>query len=118
MRRDPRVPLADIDRAGAEIERFTEGMNGDAYAADARTQSAVERKFEIIGEALNRLHGDFPELAARIPQMRRIVDFRNLLAHGYDHVAPARVWTYAKHYLPRLRRTVQTLLAELGRPDA
>ena len=35
MRRDPRVPLADIDRAGAEIERFTEGMNGDAYAADA-----------------------------------------------------------------------------------
>lgn len=35
MRRDPRVTLADIDRAGAGIERFTEGMNGDAYAADA-----------------------------------------------------------------------------------
>ena len=41
MRRDPRVPLADIERAGAEIERFTEGMNGDAYAADTRLDIAA-----------------------------------------------------------------------------
>lgn len=41
MRRDPRVPLADIDRAGAGIERFTEGMNGDAYAPAARLDIAA-----------------------------------------------------------------------------
>ena len=56
MRPDPRVLLADIDRAGADIVRFTGCMDGDAYAEDALTQAAVERKFEIIGEALNRLH--------------------------------------------------------------
>ena len=61
---DPRVLLADVDRAGAEIERFTEGIGGDAYAKDPLTQAAVERKFEIIGEALNRLGRPHPGLAS------------------------------------------------------
>ena len=47
--------LADIDQAGADIERFIEGMDSGAYASDALTQAAVERKFEIIGEALARI---------------------------------------------------------------
>ena len=117
MRPDPRVLLADIDRAGADIERFIEGMDGAAYASDARTQAAVERKFEIIGEALNRLHQTRPDLAERIPRHRRIVDFRNLLIHGYASVMPERVWDYAENHLPELRRTIQALLVELGPPD-
>ena len=114
---DPRVLLADIDRASEEIERFTEGMNGAAYAGDALTQAAVERKFEIIGEALNRLQKAHPELAERIPRHRRIIDFRNLLIHGYASVTPERVWDYAENHLPRLRQVVQSLLAELGAPE-
>ena len=58
MRPDPRILLADADRAAADIVRFTGGMNREAYVGDARTQAAVERKFEIIGETLNRLHRD------------------------------------------------------------
>ena len=58
MRPDPRILLADADRAAADIVRFTGGMNREAYVGDARMQAAVERKFEIIGEALNRLHRD------------------------------------------------------------
>ena len=58
MRPDPRILLADADRAAADIVRFTGGMNREAYVGDARTQAAVERKFEIIGEALNRLYRD------------------------------------------------------------
>ena len=117
MRRDPRVLLTDIDQAAANIERFTDGMDAQAFAVDARTQGAVERKFEIIGEALNRLHKDHPDVAERIPGMRQIIDFRNLLSHGYDHVAPSRVWGYAKSGLPELRGVVRTLLSELGPLD-
>ncbi len=117
MRRDPRVLLTDIDQAGADIEHFIEGMESEGYAADARTQGAVERKFEIIGEALNRLHKEHPDLAARIPETRRIIDFRNLLAHGYDHVTPSRVWAIAKNDLPQLRKIVQVLLTELELPE-
>ena len=118
MRPDPRFLLADIDRAGADIERFTQGMDGVAYAGDARTQAAVERKFEIIGEALNRLHQARPDLAERIPRHRRIIDFRNLLIHGYASVLPERVWDYAENHLPELRRIVQALLAEMEPPEA
>ena len=117
MRRDARVLLTDINQAGADIQAFTADMDSAAYAADVRTQAAVERKFEIIGEALNRLRADHAELAGRIPGMRRIIDFRNYLAHGYDRVAPRLVWLYATSNLPELRRVVQALLAELGARD-
>ncbi len=117
MRRDPRVLLTDIDQAGADIQLFIDGMDSAAYSSDARTQAAVERKFEIIGEVINRLNADHPDLAGRIPEMRRIIDFRNYLAHGYDHVAPRLVWLYATSSLPELRHVVQTLLAEIKSPD-
>ncbi len=74
MRPDPRVLLADVDRAAPDITRFTEGMARETYVGDARTQATVERKFEIIGEALNRPHQIQPEVAARIPSLRETVD--------------------------------------------
>lgn len=117
MRLDPRVLLADIDQAGSDIANFVEGMDTAAYMADARTQAAVERKFEIIGEAVNRLHEAHPELAKRIPRFRKIIDFRNLLIHGYEHIIPRRVWDYTEHDLPQLCRVVGILLAELEQPD-
>ncbi len=117
MRHDARVLLTDIDQAGADIERFTEDMDMDAYVTDSVMQSAVERKFEIIGEAVNRLHQNNPDLAERIPGMREIIDFRNLLAHGYEHVSSRRVWTYASSNLPQLRRIVQALLDDLKSPE-
>ena len=53
MRRDPRCPLADVDQAAADIARFVRGLDSSAYVGNALVP-AVERKFEIIGEALNR----------------------------------------------------------------
>ncbi len=117
MRRDPRVLLADVDRAAADIARFIEGMDSGAYISDSRTQAAVERKFEIIGEALNRLRRTCPEIAERIPSLREVVDFRNPLIHGYATVVPERVRDYAENDLPQLRWIVQELLAELGPPE-
>ena len=116
MHPDPRVLLADVEQAGEAIECFTEGMDQAAYVSDFRTQAAVERKFEIIGEALNLLSKSNPELAERVPRIRKIIDFRNLLIHGYSSVIPKRVWDYTKNHLPQLRQTAQTLLAELGPP--
>lgn len=111
---DARVLLADVENAAADIERYLDGVDRIAYIGADEKQAAVERKFEIIGEALNRLHVIDPDLSQRIPQLRRIVDFRNLLSHGYDRVIPERVWTYANNNLPELRRIVQALITELG----
>ena len=112
MRRDARVLLEDINLAAADIGRYVEGIDVHAYLSDGEKQAAVERKFEIVGEALNRLHRHDPELADRIPGLRMIVDFCNVLIHAYDRVNSKRVWSYATNLMPQLRQHVQALLEQ------
>jgi uncharacterized protein with HEPN domain len=71
MQRDPRAWLWDVREAAAAIKQFTAGLDADSYAHTPLVYSAVERKFEIIGEALNQLDKAQAELAARIPTCRR-----------------------------------------------
>ena len=84
---DARVLLWDIERAAAAIERFIAGLEFETYASSELVHTAVERKFEIIGEALSQLARRDLTLAARIPGHREIIAFRNLLIHGYAMVA-------------------------------
>ncbi|MCC5914987.1 MAG: DUF86 domain-containing protein [Balneolaceae bacterium] len=66
-------------------------------------QLAIEREFEIIGEALYRLEKVEPDkLADRIPEYRKIIDFRNILAHGYDIIDEAVVWDFVQNKVPKL----------------
>jgi uncharacterized protein with HEPN domain len=75
-------------------------------------RSAVERQFEIAGEALRRLAQLDAPLAARIPNLPRIVAFRNILIHGYALIDRARVWSVVQNDLPALRAALDRLLAE------
>jgi uncharacterized protein with HEPN domain len=113
MQRDPRAHLADVLEAGRYIQKFTAESDRDAYAADLVLRSAVERQFEIVGEALNRLSREDPALAARIPGVSRIIGFRNVLAHGYDIVDDDAVWDAVTRDLPGLIAQASALLAEL-----
>lgn len=54
MQRDPRAFLWDVRESALAIQTFTAGMDVTAYAANGMAQAAVERKFEIIGEALSQ----------------------------------------------------------------
>jgi uncharacterized protein with HEPN domain len=92
------------------------GLNAEQYATTELVHTAVERKFEIIGEALAQLAKLEPALAARIPDLRDIVAFRNVLIHGYAMVEHARVWRIIETSLPGLRAAVSTLLNELESP--
>lgn len=113
MERDPRAWLWDVLEAARAIETFVAGLDADAYAAQPLVHSAVERKFEIIGEALNRLSKTAPALAARIPHLRSIIGFRNVLIHGYAEVQHENVWKIIQQSLPALRAEVQAMLDEL-----
>lgn len=55
MQRDPRAFLWDVREAALAIQTFTAGMDVTSFESDAMAQAAVERKFEVIGEALNQL---------------------------------------------------------------
>jgi uncharacterized protein with HEPN domain len=113
MRRDARAHLADVLEATDLIERFTTAADLDSYRSDPMMRSAVERQLEVIGEALNRLTRADPELARRIPDINRIVGFRNVLAHGYDVVDDEVVWAATTLDVPALAIAVTELLAEL-----
>lgn len=54
--------LLDIRRALEDIEAFTAGLDLEAYKGDAKCRAAVERKFEVAGEACVRLRERFPEI--------------------------------------------------------
>jgi len=73
-------------------------------------RSAVERQFEIIGEALTQLAKLDEALAAHISEYRRIIAFRNILIHGYAEVDDRLVWDIIKTKLPTLRQQVEALL--------
>lgn len=89
-------------------------MDASAYGTNAMAQAAVERKFEIIGEALNQLIKLDAAMAARIPDVRQIVAFRNQLIHGYASVNVSTVWNVVQTSLPVLLAQTSILLAELG----
>lgn len=114
MQRDPRAFLWDVREAALAIQSFTAGLDVAAYERNAMAQAAVERKFEIIGEALNQLSKLDAALAARIPDIAQIVAFRNQLIHGYAAVNVSTVWNVTQNALPPLIDVVQTLLDELG----
>jgi uncharacterized protein with HEPN domain len=112
MQLEAKKYLYDIADAGEPTAAFTSGKTFADYKGDAMLRSAVERKFEITGEALAQLSRLDESVAAQITEYRRIVAFRNILVHRYAQVDDRLVWDIVETKLPALRREVATLLKE------
>jgi uncharacterized protein with HEPN domain len=114
MKREPRAYLWDVRDAADHILEFTREIQIESYLDDLMLRSAVERQFEILGEALNQLSKVAPEIANRVPDLPQIVSFRNLLIHGYATVDHQTVWDTIQTHVPGLRQCVVNLLDEMG----
>jgi uncharacterized protein with HEPN domain len=104
--------LWDAHTAAERITRFTVGRTFDDYLADDMLRAAVERQFEIIGEAFAGLRRVDPGLAAGIPDLAQVIAFRNVLIHAYATVDDRLVWDVVEQELPGLRTAIAKLLAE------
>ena len=111
MNDETRKNLIDTLQAAEEIQGFVCGMDFKAYQNNAVTKRAVERDFEIVGEALNRIKNTDSELLENISEHRRIIGFRNILIHGYDIVDETIVWQAVTKHLPILIREVREILS-------
>ncbi|MCX6373710.1 MAG: DUF86 domain-containing protein [Actinobacteria bacterium] len=111
--RDARVYLQDMITAAAAIRTFIAGHTLDDYQADLMLRSAVERQFEILGEALARALRLDAGLQTRLPASRGAIDFRNVIAHEYDALSAATVWDIARNELPVLAGDAAAELARL-----
>jgi len=110
MQLESKKILEDVRSAAAHILDFTSDRTFDDYINDEMLQSAVERQFEIIGEALKRLSKIDADTVSKISRFQRIISFRNILIHGYDIVDNAVVWDVIQQDLPELHNEVKALI--------
>ena len=104
--------LSDALEAGERIMEATEGLRFSDYEDDWQLSSAVERQFEIIGEALNRVRRSDTSVIARIPGSEAAIGLRNVIIHEYDRVDNDLLWEIVKQRLPSLCDTLRRLIQE------
>ena len=116
MSRDYRLYLDDIIEATRRIKEFTDRMDFDAFKADIKTQDAVVRNLEIIGEASGRLPEAVRQAAVEI-EWRKVVGIRNILAHGYFGISLPIIWDVVQNKLEELSDACSRLVSESGDKD-
>jgi uncharacterized protein with HEPN domain len=101
--------LTDIRQAISEINDFLpDKKNFFQFQRDLKTKRAIERNVEIIGEAANRILKKQPDIT--ITDVKKIIDTRNRIIHGYDSVSDDVIWSIVVKYLPKLEDEVIALL--------
>jgi len=114
--KDQRVYLLHaIDAIDAIVEYTSEGR--DAFFADRKTQDAVIRNLEILGQAVKGLSDETRSVDPEL-QWRQIAGMRDKLIHEYFGVDLALVWDVVEHELPDLRPRLQALLTRVANDDS
>ncbi len=109
MQRDFSAYLSDIYQAGDDILFFTLGFNREMFHKVPVVQAAVERKFEILGEALAQCRHHYPDQVKQLGDVQGVIDFQNYLAHRYSSVSEDIVWDILQHDLPPLLKAAKAI---------
>lgn len=104
--------LEHIVQAIDRIEEYIEDHDEVAFIQDCRTQDAVIRNLEIIGEASNNIAKRFSDFAAENSEVPWLIayEMRNILSHGYFQVDMSVVWRTIEIDLPQLDRQIKSIL--------
>lgn len=109
MEKEIKVWLSDIKQAISEIDQFLpEKKIFQEFQKDLKSKRAIERNIEIIGEAVNRILSQNPNI--EITHSRKIVDTRNRISHGYDNVSDDIIWAIVIRDIPKLKIEIDLLL--------
>ncbi len=101
--------LFDINESIDSIENYLgETRDFNVYSGNKMLRRAIEREFEIIGEAMNRiLKIDFE---IKISSSKQIISMRNRVIHGYDKIDNEIIWGIIVRHLPTLKKEIKELL--------
>ena len=108
MRRE-NAYLRDILQAIDRSSQFIDGMTKDDFLADEKTQAAVARQIEVVGEAASRLPESFRSEHSSVP-WQELIQLRNFYIHAYHAIDYSRAWRSATVTLPSIRNGVQAIL--------
>lgn len=98
--------IQDILAMIVEIENSVKGLDYEAFMNNLTVFRAVERNFEIVGEAAKRLSSEFKAKHSQIP-WQQIAGFRDILIHEYSAVNVATVWDTLQSDIPKLKAVLQ-----------
>ena len=101
--------LGHISSAIREIKKHTAGMTFETYAADDKTQRAVERNLEIIGEATRNLSATLKQSHPDVP-WDSIYAARNVIIHFYFGVNQRILWDVVENELDPLLDKIDELI--------
>lgn len=82
----------------------------DLFENDLMRKCVVERKVEIMGEAINRIRKI--DRSIEIPNAKDIIDTRNRIIHSYDNVTPEFLWGLVVRHIPELKRDIERIMSE------
>jgi uncharacterized protein with HEPN domain len=101
--------LFDIKESVDSIENYLSNKRDyKTYLGDKMLRRAVEREFEIIGEAMSKLDKLIPEIP--ISSKKLIISMRNRVIHGYDKIDNEIIWGTIVRHLPLLKKEVEGLI--------
>lgn len=111
MRLEVIAHLSDILQCINDIDEFIGNPKlFEAFQKDKKLRRAVEREFEIIGEAINRIKRD--DLSVHISNAHSIYNLRNRVIHAYDAVNNEIIWGIIINHLPKLKIEVEDLISK------
>ena len=101
--------LYDIHESIVSIENYLgEKRDFSIYMSDKMLRRAVEREFEIIGEAMSRI--EKIDSTIEISSKKQIISMRNRVIHGYDKIDNEIIWGTIVRHLPTLKKEIDDLL--------
>jgi uncharacterized protein with HEPN domain len=103
--------LKDIGEAIRRIKAYTDAMTYDRFLEDLKTQDAVVRNLEIIGEATKSLSMGLREKYSEVP-WRGMAGVRDRLIHHYFGINLDVVWSIVTSELPTLESQIDAIMQE------
>ncbi|MFA4852686.1 MAG: DUF86 domain-containing protein [Bacteroidales bacterium] len=108
-KRDNFILLEDIAEAIVKVLKYTKTMNYKAFTADDKTQDAVYRNFEVIGEAANQISEDFKNTYPEI-EWKKLSGIRNRIIHEYFGVDNEIIWNIIQSKLGDFKISIDDIL--------
>jgi uncharacterized protein with HEPN domain len=113
-KRDPGILIEDIYESILAIQEYTTGFDKREFSHDKKTQDAVFKRIENMGEATKRLPKDFKIKFTDIP-WKKIAGMRDVLIHDYFGIDTAKVWNVIKNDIPDLEKKITAIDPYIGK---